>query len=82
VGFEIDGNCQVNTAGNLDWESPAVGTQPIGRDGLDDSTQYSNGASEANWPNWTQGSGTASGQADINDVYGFTTKDPSTGDVR
>jgi hypothetical protein len=81
VGFEIDGNCQVNTAGNLDWQSAAVGTQPVGRDGLGDSTQYTSGGSEANWPNWFQGSGTASGQSDINDVYAFTTKDPSTGDI-
>jgi uncharacterized repeat protein (TIGR01451 family) len=81
-GFEIDGNCQVNVAGNLDWESPAVGDQPVDRDGLGDNTQYTSG-SEGNWPNWTRttGGGSASGQADINDVYSVSTRDPATDDI-
>ncbi|WP_195908933.1 Ig-like domain repeat protein [Microlunatus sp. Gsoil 973] len=81
-GFEIDGNCQVNAAGNLDWESPAVGDQPVDRDGLGDGTQYASG-SEGNWPNWTgaAGGGSASGQADINDVYAFATRDSVTNNI-
>src|SRR5262245_57325245 len=72
AGFEIDGNCQVNVAGLLDWESPEVGIQPVAKDGLVDVSQYSSG-DETNWPSWTQGGGSASGQADIADIYSFST---------
>src|SRR5919106_6888079 len=75
VGFEIDGNCQVDVAGLLDWQSPEVGTQPVVKDGLADETNYTGGSHETNWPEWEQGTGTASGQADIADVYAFSTID-------
>jgi hypothetical protein len=73
AGFEIDGNLCANTPGNLDWSN--VGGQPVDRDGFDDNTQFTQGASENDWP-WStgqiSGSGTASTSADIGNVYAFT----------
>jgi hypothetical protein len=71
AGFEIDGNLCVNTAGNSDWST--VGGQPVAQDGYLDSTAFTQGASESNWP-WTsaQIAGTVNnGQAqeDIGNVY-------------
>lgn len=73
ANFEIDGNLCVNSDGNLDWAN--VGGQPVENDGYNDSTQFTGGAKENNWP-WTTsqvaGSGTAPDKTDIGNVYAFT----------
>jgi hypothetical protein len=72
AGFEIDGNLCTNTPGNLDWDN--VGGQPVQIDGFADSTQFTQGASEANWP-WSNGQITGVNSApaadDIGNVYAF-----------
>ncbi len=73
AGFEIDGNLCLDGAGIKDWAT--VGGQPVASDGFDDATQFDQGASESNWPwsvNQTDGSGVATGQSDIGNVYAYT----------
>ena len=80
AGFEIDGNLCLNGAGTYDWSN--VGGQPVANDGYGDSTEFTGGADERNWP-WTanqiNGSGTAPGKTDIGNVYAWT--QTSGGDV-
>ncbi|NLP84380.1 DUF11 domain-containing protein [Microbacterium sp. CFH 90308] len=72
AGFEIDGNLCLDGDGTLDWAT--VGGQPVADDGYDDSTQFTQGASENDWP-WTlaqtQGQN-AQGKSDIGNVYAYT----------
>ncbi|TAM91490.1 MAG: hypothetical protein EPN43_04145, partial [Jatrophihabitans sp.] len=72
--FEIDGNLCVNTSGDLDWAN--VGGQPVDNDGYKDTTQFTGGSKESNWP-WTAaqiaGSGVAPDKTDIGNVYAYTT---------
>lgn len=72
AGFEIDGNLCLDGDGTMDWAT--VGGQPVADDGFDDSTQFTQGASENDWP-WTvaqtQGQN-AQGKSDIGNVYAFT----------
>ncbi|MFC9935952.1 SpaA isopeptide-forming pilin-related protein [Glutamicibacter sp. NPDC127525] len=73
-GFELDGNLCANDAALDDWTT--VLTQPSGDDGFDDSTQFTRGASERSWPwgaNQVNGTGQASGQADIGRNYAYST---------
>jgi hypothetical protein len=69
----MDGNLCLNNPANLDWAN--VGAQPAATDGFGDSTQFTQGASESNWP-WNagqvSGSGTAANAQDVGNVYGFT----------
>ncbi|MEV5071036.1 DUF11 domain-containing protein [Microbacterium sp. LMI12-1-1.1] len=72
AGFEIDGNMCLDGDGSLDWAT--VGGQPVRMDGFDDSTAFTQGAKESNWP-WSaaQIGGTASsGKTDIGNVYAYT----------
>ncbi|MBD8023807.1 SpaA isopeptide-forming pilin-related protein [Microbacterium gallinarum] len=73
AGFEIDGNLCLDGVGTKDWAT--VGGQPVANDGYDDATQFTGGASESNWP-WSAsqiaGSGVATGQSDIGNVYAYT----------
>ncbi|WIV45353.1 SpaA isopeptide-forming pilin-related protein [Glutamicibacter nicotianae] len=68
--FEIDGNLCSNEID--DWTSMVDAPSAI--DGIDDSTQFGQGASESNWP-WsldqTQKSKTATGASDIGNTYAF-----------
>ncbi|TAM87149.1 MAG: hypothetical protein EPN43_09625, partial [Jatrophihabitans sp.] len=72
--FEIDGNLCVNDTANLDWAN--VGGQPVENDHYGDSTQFTGGSKESNWP-WSAsqiaGSGVAPGKTDIGNVYAYTT---------
>jgi hypothetical protein len=72
-GFEIDGNLCTDVASRTDWDT--AGAQPVANDGAGDSTQFTQGAKESNWP-WspsqTQGSGVAPNSTDITNVYAFT----------
>src|SRR5262245_5260511 len=72
-GFELDGNLCQNFAANADWST--VGGQPIATDGFNDSTQFTQGSAERDWP-WTvgqvSGNGTAGNAQDIGNVYAFT----------
>ncbi|MBW9095645.1 DUF11 domain-containing protein [Microbacterium jejuense] len=71
-GFEIDGNLCLDGTGTKDWAT--VGGQPVRVDGFDDSTAFTNGAKETNWP-WDAGqiAGTASsGKTDMGNVYAYT----------
>jgi len=72
-GFELDGNFCNNANGDDDWST--VGGQPVGNDGLADNTQWTQGAAELGWP-WTQaqtqGTGTASSNADVSNVYAYS----------
>ncbi|KWR72165.1 hypothetical protein RN04_07820 [Arthrobacter sp. W1] len=73
-GFELDGNLCANNANLADWTT--VLSAPSGNDGFDDSTQFTRGASERNWPwaaNQINGTGQASGQADIGRNYAYST---------
>ena len=68
AGFEIDGNLCTN--GASDWST--VGGQPVSSDGINDGTQFTQGAKEDNWP-WsagqTSGTGSAPAKDDIDNVY-------------
>src|SRR6478735_7270332 len=72
AGFEIDGNLCTDNAGNIDWDT-AGGV--VATDGARDSTQFTQGAKESNWP-WppgqTNGNGVAPDSTDITTVYAFT----------
>ena len=66
--FEIDGNLCSNLVD--DWTSELSG--PTAYDGTGDPTQFTEGASELNWPwtsNQTQGVNTAGDKSDVDNVY-------------
>lgn len=79
AGFEIDGNKIVDTA-NLDWNSPAVGSQPVQNDDAGgDATVYSASSKESDDPStWTL-SGGAPSKDDMTNVYAYAK--PGTADV-
>lgn len=66
--FEIDGNLCSNVQD--DWTTVLSG--PTANDGVGDSTQFTNGVSEGNWP-WTTGQtsgvNTSGDKSDIHNVY-------------
>lgn len=78
--FEIDGNKTVDTAGNLDWTSPDVGTQPVENDDAGgDPTVYSSSSKESNDPStWTL-SGGAPPKDDMTNIYAYA--QPGTANV-
>jgi uncharacterized repeat protein (TIGR01451 family) len=80
AGFEIDGNKAVDTSPNLDWDSPAVGTQPIENDDAGgDPTVYSSSSKESNDPSTWTISGGAPPKDDMTNIYGYAK--PGTADV-
>jgi uncharacterized repeat protein (TIGR01451 family) len=71
AGFEIDGNKVVDTQGNLDWNSPTVGTQPVENDDAKgDPTVYSASSKESDTSTWTLAGG-APPKDDITNVYAY-----------
>lgn|GEM_PF-6595287 len=66
--FEIDGNLCSNLVD--DWTTTLTG--PTANDGVSDSTQFTNGVSEGDWP-WstsqTSGVNTAGDKSDVHNVY-------------
>ncbi|PRB72740.1 SpaA isopeptide-forming pilin-related protein [Arthrobacter sp. MYb213] len=75
-GFEIDGNLCANSTTNDDWTT--VSGQPAKSDnyGSLDLTQFTEGASESNWP-WNigqiEGSGPGNDKSDVGNVYAYST---------
>ncbi|MDQ1747422.1 MAG: hypothetical protein QOD07_1685 [Frankiaceae bacterium] len=78
--FEIDGNKVVDTAGNLDWNSPAVGNQPVENDNAGgDPTVYSASSKESNDPStWTLAGG-APPKDDMTNIYAYA--EPNSANV-
>src|SRR5436305_5415245 len=80
AGFEIDGNKVVDSAANLDWNSSAVGTQPVENDDAGgDPTVYSASSKESDDPSTWTISGGAPPKDDMTNIYAYAK--PNTADV-